>query len=193
MSTPQSGGDGHVSDLEIAAYLDRGLSGAERDRIEAHLAECAECRQSVLENDELVRRVRRPRRLLVGSAVASAAALLIMVALPMLRGGDGDPATPVFRGAGAMASLIAYGPSGESRVQSLRFVWSPAPGAMSYRLTVSRADGSTLWTRSGRDTVAVLPDSVTLRAGDRYFWVSDALLADGGSRSTGLREFTPIR
>jgi hypothetical protein len=39
----------------------------------------------------------------------------------------------------------------------------------------------------------ILPASVTLRAGDRYFWVADAILEDGSSRSTGLREFIPIQ
>jgi hypothetical protein len=184
-----------VTDLQIAAYLDRGVSGAERDRIEAHLVECPECRRHVLDNEELIQRVRRPKRLLIGSTVvaAAAAAAVIIVAVPSFRGGDAVLGNPLYRDAVASSSLIAYGPTGESRLGSLRFVWSPAPGAMSYRLTVSRADGATVWTQSSRDTVAALPDSVTLRVGDRYFWVSDALLADGGRRSTGLQEFTPIR
>jgi len=184
-----------VNDLQVAAYLDRGLSAAERDQIEAHLAECAECRRHVLDTDELMQRVRRPKRLVIGSTVvaAAAAAALIIVAVPSFRRSDGALENPLYRDAAASSSLIAYGPAGESRVGSLRFVWSPAHRAMSYRLTVSRADGATVWTQSGRDTVAALPDSVTLRVGDRYFWVSDALLADGRSRSTGLREFVPIR
>lgn len=182
-----------MNDLQIAAYLDRGVSGTERDQIEAHLAECAECRRHVLDTDELMQRVRRPKRLVIGSALVAAAAALIIVAMPSLRRSDGTLENPLYRDVPASSSLIAYGPTGESRVGSLRFVWSPAQGAMSYRLTVSRADGATLWTQSGRDTVAALPASVELRVGDRYFWVSDALLADGGSRSTGLREFTPIR
>jgi hypothetical protein len=182
-----------VTDLEIAAYLDRGLSIVERDRMEDHLGECPECRRHVLDADELVRRVRRPRRLIIGGAVVAAAAALILVAMPSLRRSDGALENPLYRDAAASSTLIAYGPAGESRVGSLRFIWSPARGAMSYRLTVSRADGATVWTQSGRDTVATLPASITLRVGDRYFWVSDALLADGGSRSTGLREFTPIR
>lgn len=182
-----------MNDLQIAAYLDRGLSGAERDQTESHLAECAECRRHVLDADELIRRVRRPKRLAIGSALVAAAAAVIIVAVPSLRRSDAAQGNPLYRDATASPSLIAYGPTGESRMGSLRFVWSPARGAMSYRLTVSGADGATLWTQSGRDTVAALPASVTLRVGDRYFWVSDALLADGGSRSTGLREFTPIR
>lgn len=182
-----------MNDLQIAAFLDRGLSDAEHDQVEGHLAECAECRRQVLETDALVQRVRRPRRLIAGTAVIAAAASLILVALPSIRGGVGSMKTPVYRDAAATASLLSYGPVGETRLKSVHFVWGAASGAMSYRLTVSRADGETIWTQSGRDTVAMLPASIVLRAGDRYFWVSDALLADGSSRSTGLREFIPVR
>jgi Putative zinc-finger len=182
-----------MNDLQIAAYIDRGLSRAERDEVEAHLAECAECRRHVSDTDALVQRVRGPKRLVIGGALVAAAAAVIIVAVPSFRRSDGTLENPLYRDVAASSSLIAYGPTGESRVGSLRFVWSPAQGAMSYRLTVSRADGATVWTQSSRDTVAALPTSVTLHVGDRYFWVSDALLADGGSRSTGLREFTPIR
>jgi hypothetical protein len=193
MSTPSNGSDGHVNDLQIAAFLDRGLSGAEYDRVEAHLAECAECRRQVLDTDELVQRVRRPKRLIVGTAVVAAAASVIFIALPSIRGGDGSVKNPEYRDSGPTSSLIAYGPTGESPLRSLHFVWSAASGAMSYRFTVSRANGETLWTQSGRATAVILPASVTLRAGDRYFWVADAILEDGSSRSTGLREFIPIQ
>jgi hypothetical protein len=73
----------------------------------------------------------------------------------------------------------------------LRFVWASAPNAISYRLTLTDANGSTIWTNSGLDTVVALPDSVLLTVGARYFWVADALVSDGQSRSTELREFVP--
>jgi hypothetical protein len=56
-------------------------------------------------------------------------------------------------------------------------------------LTISRADAHPVWSLSSTDTVATLPDSVGLRPSERYFWVADALLSDGTTRSTGLREF----
>ena len=62
-------------------------------------------------------------------------------------------------------------------------------GAVTYRLTVTRGDGAAVWSYSGVDTVAALPDSIVLRPGQRYLWVADALLSDGTTRSTGLREF----
>jgi hypothetical protein len=78
-------------------------------------------------------------------------------------------------------------------VTSLRFVWGAVPGVATYRLTVSGADGAPVWSGSLPDTALALPDSVTLLVDQRYFWVVDALLDDGATRSTGLHEFRPVR
>ena len=186
MSSPSHDANGHVTDTEVAAYLDRTLTPSERDRVEDHLAGCPDCRQQLLETKELLERVRRPRNLLIGGALAAAAVVLFLVARPEL--GTTDQRT-LMRSDGAAASLLAYGPIGTAPRAGLRFVWSAAPGAESYRLTISRADARPVWSSSGTDTLATLPDSVVLRPSERYFWVADALLKDGSTRSTGLREF----
>jgi hypothetical protein len=114
------------------------------------------------------------------------AAIVFLIARP-------DPASidqrSLMRNDGAAPSLVAHGPIGAAHRVGLRFVWSAAPGAESYRLTVGRSDAQTVWSESGTDTVATLPDSVVLRPSERYYWVADALLSDGTTRSTGLREF----
>jgi hypothetical protein len=99
----------------------------------------------------------------------------------------------VMRSDGAAVPVVAYGPIGTAARAGLRFVWSAVPGAESYRLTVSGEDARTVWSSSGTDTLAALPDSVTLRPNERYHWVADALLSDGSTRSTGLREFDVAR
>lgn len=43
-TTSSGTADEHLSAEEVAAYLDRGLAPAERDRAAAHLADCAGCR-----------------------------------------------------------------------------------------------------------------------------------------------------
>lgn len=75
MSAPPVDPDGHPSDVEIAAYLDHGLPPAERSRLESHLADCATCRQHVIDSRSLVRRVRRPQRMLAWGGIAAAAAV----------------------------------------------------------------------------------------------------------------------
>jgi hypothetical protein len=190
-SLSHAAGD-HVTDIEIAAYLDRTLTPAERDRVENHLAACPDCRQQLLDTKELLERVRRPRKLMIGGTVAAAATAVLLFVIARPNASESDQRA-LMRGDTAAEPLIAYGPIGTPDRVGLRFVWGALPGAESYRLTVSRGDAHALWTSSGTDTVATLPDSVILRANECYYWVADALLSDGTTRSTGLREFGVAR
>jgi len=195
MSEPSREALEHLTDADVAAYLDRGLTATRRDRLEAHLAVCGECRREVLEAQQLVKRVRPFRRapVWVGS-VAAAAAVVLLVA--KLGSGPGrlTETAPLVRTAGGTSQLVVYGPTGEDLpTRGLRFIWGAAAGAVTYRLTLTGSDGVIVWSRSGIDTAVALPDSVVLRPGRRYLWVADALLADGATRSTELREFVPAR
>lgn len=182
----------HLTDIEAAAYLDRGLPLADRERVEDHLASCPDCRAQLIAAKNILTHEQRPKRsLLFGSALAAAAAALIFLIRPAAH----QPvltSAPLMRGSMETARLIAYGPMGETHAQELRFVWGAAPGAATYRLSVTRSDGATVWSQGGADTSVALPDSVILRPHQHYFWVADALLGDGGTRSTGLREFDPV-
>ena len=185
MSTPSERTGEHMRDLEMAAYLDRRLSEPDRERAEAHLAECAECRREFREVRGLLNRSARPRRLLVGAGLLAAAASLVLFLRPSVI----DP----LRGGGAPPLLPVYGPTGDASLASLRFVWAAAPGAAGYRLTVSGGNGIPVWSGSVTDTVFVLPDSISLGVDQRYVWIVDALLADGSARSTGLHEFRSMQ
>ncbi len=174
-----------MNEFEMAAYVDRRLGPADRERVEGHLAECPSCRHEALEVRGLLRRAARPRRLLIGASLLAAAAALVLIVRPATL-------EPV-RDGGAASVLTAYGPTGDAALASLRFVWGAVPGVATYRLTVSGTDGAPVWSGSVADTAMALPDSVTLRADQRYFWITDALLHDGSTRSTGMHEFRPVR
>ena len=195
MSDPSSEVLEHLTEADVAAYLDRGLSDSRRDRIEAHLAGCTDCRQEVLEAQQLVKRVRPFRRAPVWGGSLAAAAALVLIVAKLGSGPDRLPESPPHvRGDGGTPQLVVYGPIGDDvPTRGLRFVWSAAAGTVTYRFTMTGTDGSPVWSRSGTDTVVVLPDSVALRPGQRYLWAVDALLADGVTRSTGMREFVPGR
>jgi hypothetical protein len=182
-----------MNEYEIAAYLDRRVTAAEQERIEGHLAGCGECRQEVIQSHRLLRRIGRPKRLLLIGTLLAAAAVLVVMVRPALVAPGAEVVTPGMRDGGNGSPLVAYGPSGETALTSLHFVWSPASSATTYRLTVSRSDGVPVWSSSTADTALTLPDSVVFRVGDSYFWVVDALLSDGSTRSTGLHEFRPAR
>jgi hypothetical protein len=174
-----------MNEFELAAYVDHRLGAAERARVEHHLADCAECRQEVVAVGGLLRRAARPRRWILATALLASAAGLLVILRP--EGGEPLRATPVVQ------QLMAYGPVGETPLARVRFVWAAVRGATSYRLTLTSHDGAPLWSVSLADTTVALPDSVRLLPERGYFWVADALLDDGSSRSTGLREFRPVR
>jgi anti-sigma factor RsiW len=177
-----------MDELEVAAYLDRRMPDEERRRMDAHLAACSDCRAEVVDVELFRRRFRRPRRLAMAAtlALATAAGIVLMV-MPRL----GSEGKATLRDSGTDNRLVVYGPLGEISSDSIRFVWGAIPHATTYRLTVSTGGGRVVWSASVADTVATLPDSVVLRRGDQYGWVVDALLGDGTTRSTGLREFHP--
>jgi hypothetical protein len=191
MGTVDSGDNRHVNELELAGYLDGGLIPSERDRIEAHLADCATCRRDVLESRVLLRRVRLRRRVMVGGAAAAAA--IILLAMPLMRGEPLLDRTDVTRADPAPSALVSYGPTGETRIGAVRFIWGGVRDAVTYRLSVTRSDGTSIFTLSGADTAVALPPSIALIPGERYFWTADALLSDGTTRTTGLREFAAVR
>ena len=175
-----------MTDAEIAAYLDKKLVGPDRDRVEDHLAECADCRRQMLDTKELLEKIARPKKTLVGGAIAAAAVVAFLIVRPEL--GPLNRRSEV-RGDVSPGSLRVYAPLGVVSATPFRFVWSRSEHAVSYRLTVSRGDGQPIFALSTMDTIVALPDSVALRPHEQYVWVVDALLRDGFTQSTGMRDF----
>jgi Putative zinc-finger len=187
--TPAGNGEKHMTELEIASYLDRGVSPLDRDRIENHLVECVACRENVTEAQQLLRHVRKPRRVFITGAVLAVAA----VAVVMIRPQRSNDQLVSRDAAAASRALPVYAPEGQVQPSRAGFIWGADSDAVSYRITVSLPDGSTVWSGNDTDTTVILPDSVRLRSGERYVWVVDAILSDGSTRSTGLKEFRTAR
>jgi len=176
-----------MNDLEIASYLDRGLSAQDRSRVEDHLVECSECRENVAGAEQLMTKLRRPRRLAAFAGLAAVAAAALFVVSPALMRAR-QPLDLVTRDAGTSSTLVAYEPIATAENQSIRFSWAAAPDAGSYRFVLSTPDGTTVWSFTGTDTSVMLPASVTLDRDARYVWFVDAILNDGTTRSTGLQQ-----
>jgi hypothetical protein len=181
----------HVTDSAVAAYLDQRLPPADRTRLVRHLIVCDECRLEVSETQALLAR-RGHRRWFAVAGLIAAAALLVLVLRPAVAPSD-PPSAIAIREGGSSSTLTAYGPVGEAGGDSLRLVWAAAPGATVYRVTVSAVGGRALWSASTADTSVIVPDSARLETGMVYYWVADALLANGTTRSTGLRGFEIVR
>jgi hypothetical protein len=186
MTEPPTGVTMHLSPGTLSGYIDDDLSADERERAEAHLASCVECRAELAE----VRRLLGPRvrgwwPVLV--PIAAAAALLIFV-LPR----DSDPASGTRAGPPAELPLeiVAPMPSAVIAPGPVTFTWRGAGEGASYSLTLQESDGRVAWTALLADTTAALPDSLALGPRRTWFWFVDAMLPDGSSRSTGVRRFT---
>lgn len=180
----------HLETGEVAAYLDHVLPPGERDRVEAHLADCAECRQEVIEVSRLRHtRSRRSRWLMVGPAVAAAAIAVLVIARPA----DTPPRGPVLRDGERPALRVALVTPAETAAvegRSLTFTWRSAGAGVSYRLTLADERGDVVWSVTSSDTTGRPPGDVRLRPGHRYSWYVDALLPDGRSVTSDVRQLT---
>ena len=184
----------HLSAEEVAGYLDRALSAAQQVTVEAHLADCAECRGELTE----VARVRRTRprwtRWYVTTPTAAAAVILLLVwrtGAP----GSSDVLRDTGVGAEGIPRFAVVAPLESSHVapDSAVFIWRSAGEDAHYRLTLTDMTGDVLWTGTPADTTAILPSDIDLVVGQTYFWFVDALLPNGESATTGVQQFRTTR
>ena len=159
----------HLDPAIIAAYVERVISGDERARVDAHLAECDECRREVVAVSDLVHRARTPawRSARVIIPLAAAAGLLLVLS-PWRVIRDIDPA---HREPAVIASQppTVRAPMGPV-VEAPSVIWSEVRGANRYRVTLYDSTGRVLWEAATTDTLVALPDSLALRHDARYFW-----------------------
>jgi anti-sigma factor RsiW len=181
---------GHFENGLAAAYVDGRLAAVELARVEAHLAECAECRQEVVAVRRLLRSRSRRWAWPAMAGLGVAATLLLILSRP---GDQSRPGGPPLRGDGSEPrdAPVALAPAPNVTVspESIGFAWRGAAGAVSYRLTLTDERGDVVWSSQTPDTTVVLPGSVRLTNGRAYYWYVDALLPDARSTTTGVKEF----
>lgn len=188
------GWSAHPSASTLGCYVDGSLTPEERSEVEAHLSHCADCRLVARETVHMLARRRRRQHTLTGIAMATAAAAVV-AALVIFPAQGTDTGPPLTRDPGsserAAATIPVFSPQRSvSRDAPVDFVWASMGADVRYRLSLSTPGGEAIWGVSSRDTVATLPADVELTAGRSYVWFVDALLADGGSATTGLRRLT---
>lgn len=179
----------HLESRDVAAYVDRALDPAERDSIEAHLADCTECRNEIIQVTRL-RRVAGVRRKWWFVIPAAAAAVLAIVLLP-----SKEPGGPVLRdGPPELGPALILVVPTDSALSTLSgpptsFTWRSLDSVVSYRVTIADDSGDVVWTATSGDTAVQMPASIRLRLDRRYFWFVDALLPDGRSVASDVRTF----
>lgn len=193
-STLVTRNDTHLAAEDVAAFLDRRLTTAERVGVEEHLADCSQCRGEVAAVRRLVNEkpTRRSFALPVGLAAAAAIVfMLFTVARP-----DSDRAAARLRTTPSLPAdvserITSVRPADGDSLPAERAVleWASTGNEPTYRLTVTDATGQLVWTRTTPDTTLTVPRAL-LEAHRTYFWYVDALRADGRAASTGVRRFT---
>lgn len=189
----------HLSPEDVAAYLSRAVTEAERQRIERHLVTCAACCDEIVGLGHDILESRAPRWATPGRIGLAAAAVLAGVLLlgPRL-GLFVTSREPAFRGSQVPTetmlrpSIEALAPESGTAVNrdSVVFVWRPARGDAFYSLTLTDREGGLIWRGNTRDTLLILDPDVRLSAGSPYYWYVDALLDTGESPTTGVHRFT---
>jgi len=176
----------HLSVDQLAAHLERRLQGAERKAVVAHLVECRECRREYIETGAVVGPA-RPRwigvRTVFGLAAAAAAVFVLMPRT--FRPGATTAAPDVAMQRTSLPDVpapirLAAPVEGERLTGSdVRLSWHPDGDDVLYRVTVQTDAGAVVWKTETHDTSYTVPPDAPLTRGIRYYWIVDALHADG--------------
>jgi anti-sigma factor RsiW len=172
----------HPDDAVLAGYLDGKLDVGRRDQVREHLAGCDHCRRTLTDVSRVLGSRRRSRRIRGGTAVAALAASIVLF---VIRGPEPARPAEILRGPAegtALAVHMARLPQADSAGM---LVWGSAGSDARYRASVQDASGVELWAETTSDTLAALPASLEIQMDRPHFWVVDALLPDGSSRTTG--------
>jgi hypothetical protein len=193
--------EGHPNAEDVAAYVDGIIDGRSRERIEAHAADCEECRREIAEVAQVVQREgRTPSWRLWAPAVAAAAVIGLLMVRPF--GTETGPDTTArFRGSGSVEEregIVAIqviqprdgavlGPT------AISFIWHASGTEASYQLTLTDDEGEVVWALTTTDTITALPDTTELANSSSYHWYVDGLLEDGRQANSGVHSFTTAR
>lgn len=170
-----------LDDDTIAALAEGSLDAGSRSSALAHVASCARCRRAVasvaraLTDHAVAREVRAAtwgrRRILRIALPTAAAAVLLLLSWPSSpnEGGSGHRAPPSAPPA-APAPISPVGAVAEAGILQ----WTGVSGADRYRVTLFDAQGRVLFEVEVSDTVAILPDSLTLVRRQAYLWKIEA-------------------
>jgi hypothetical protein len=177
----------HLSETELAAFLDGGLTPPERHRVAAHIDLCETCRRELVDVGRAIEHrgartreapVSPSRRWWIPAAAAAGIAAILLVPRVATR----PPATVGETRASRVADsegqrrIDAISPADDVAIPAAQivFMWH-AVGADVYRVFLLSESGGPIWETETTDTSATLPATVSLTAGGAYFWRVDAV------------------
>lgn len=181
----------HLTEHQVAAYLEGATTGDVRAVIEEHLVACAACRDELVAARQLASTVLgrpwSPSRVWIAAA---AAVLLFAVLRPIPEEPERHRESPVM----SVIAPVAIAPAGVIRGESNpAFLWTSVPNADRYIVRVFSGDGAVLWLQQTSDTTMQFPDSLrrVLRREVTHYWRVEAQIGFDRGASSELIEFTP--
>ena len=178
----------HLETVALSRYLGGAGTSDERAGWEAHLSECSDCREEMVEVGRILATAPGRRRAPLVPLAAAAAAVLIVWAGTVSR----RPSEPVTRDPEASPLISAprpLAPLGDvSRPVSL--LWSAVPEAGRYRVTLFTSEGQAAWQITTPDTFVTLPDTLRLAAAAPHYWQVKAETGFGRWVESELVAFT---
>ena len=186
-----------LDDETVAALAEGVAEDAVRSISLAHLASCARCRVAVssvaraLADPAVTREIPKTTpaqpRLLQVAIPAAAAAILLVLAVPLLKDDAVAPHRAPTITAGSSPALLS--PVGiVAGIDSLR--WTTVAGADQYRVTLFDAAGGVVYETQTADSAVAIPHSVSLISGRSYLWKVEARTGWGRSSASELIEFS---
>ena len=188
----------HPSAEELAAYLERKLTREELTRVEAHIAECEDCRQEALAATRILAARARRRWFLTGGSLAAAMLVVVWLVPDWISdfGGTGLTEDATVRASSdegvPLVSVVAPTAGAVLGPDERTFQWESLGPDVLYRITLTDQEGVELWTTDTSDVEATLPADVVLEGGSRYFWRVDASLPDGRTATTRTLDFQTV-
>jgi hypothetical protein len=197
---PGPAGADCLDEKTIAAVVDGVIDDDARQTAVRHLASCARCRGAVasvvrgLANRAVASEIasievgRQRRFVRYALPAIAAAAVVVLLAQPRSTTDDSSRHRAPAITSAAPVPLSPVAAVAEARV--LR--WSAVPGADRYRVTIFDAHGKPVYESQLADTLATLPDTMRLVAGQVYLWSVDARIGWDRWASSPLTEFSVV-
>ena len=185
----------HLTEHQIAGFLDHALPPDERHLVEEHLEACPDCRRETVTMHRTLPDLPNSAGRLswrgwwIPAAVAAGIAFLLI--MPGRFHTGGSPSTvraPAVDGERRGVIPVVAPADDVVTKPPVVFTWRPVTADL-YRLSVLADDGGPIWTRETAGTSLTLPPGVTLIPGRAYFWRVDAI-ANGLVASSGIHRLT---
>lgn len=179
--------DAHLSVDDIAAMIEGRLPSSRRAAVEAHLAECAECRAEFVDASTVVSSAPEKSASRMRWVPVAAAAAVVIAAMPIILSRRGSAARDSERSATpAATSITTLTPAVDSRSSSdsVVFAWHAIPGVATYNVFVTDSAGALVYSTKTADTLITPAATLRLSPGSQYYWYVDALRSDGSSISS---------